>query len=212
MKQYKSFLPEITRKLLIMNRHPRLICLFFTCCFLAACTTKLTYSPDEWVTLFDGTDLSQWNTTGDANWHLAGNTVSADTGSGMLVSKRSYRDFELRLEFWVDHESNSGVFIRCDNPTEISPTSCYEVNIFDSRPDQSGRTGAIVDVAPPRVKIDSEGKWNTYEITARGSRLIVRLNEVVTVDAEDSRLSQGPFALQFGSGGVRFRNVVIREL
>ncbi|MBF8269941.1 MAG: hypothetical protein HW386_1650 [Gammaproteobacteria bacterium] len=165
-----------------------------------------------WISLFDGTNLDHWNTTGDANWHIVDDTVQADAGSGMLVSKQSYRDFEIRLEFWVDTNSNSGVFIRCQNPTEISPTSCYEVNIFDSRPDQSGRSGAIVDVAPPLVVISTEGRWNTYEIKAEGTHLVVKLNGTVTVDAHDGKLAEGPFTLQYGAGGVKFRNVQIRPL
>ena len=187
------------------------ICFIISACLLMSCTPPRDNEVDNWTTLFDGTDLAHWNTTGDANWHISGDVVEADSGAGMLVSRKSYRDFDLQLEFWVDRESNSGVFIRCNNATEISPTNCYEINIFDSRPDQSGRTGAIVDVAAPRVKIDTEGHWNSYEITARGDRMIIRLNGVVTVDTEDNSHSQGPVALQYGSGGVKFRNVRIRE-
>jgi len=38
--------------------------------------------------------------------------VQADLGSGFLVSKQEYGDFQLRAEFWVDATANSGVFIR----------------------------------------------------------------------------------------------------
>jgi 3-keto-disaccharide hydrolase len=44
------------------------------------------------------------------------------------------------------------------------------------------------------------GKWNTYEITAKGPQLVVVLNGVKTVDVQDSKFTQGPFALQFGNG------------
>ena len=165
-----------------------------------------------WITLFDGTNLDHWNTTGDANWRIVDDVVQADAGSGMLVSRIAYRDFEIRLEFWVDANSNSGVFIRCQNPTEISPTSCYEVNIFDTRPDQSGRSGAIVDVAPPLAVVNTEGQWNTYEIRAEGTHLLVKLNGTTTVDVQDGKLSEGPFTLQYGAGAVKFRNVQIRPL
>lgn len=179
---------------------------------LAACAGVKSADNGSWTVLFDGSDLDRWNTTGDANWHVINDTVQADAGSGMLVSKQSYSDFKLILEFWADRNSNSGVFIRCSDPEEISPATCYEVNIFDTRPGQSGRTGAIVNVAPPMVVIDSEGHWNTYEITAEGTHLVIRLNGTVTVDTSDGKLRQGPFALQYGAGGIKFRNIRIRSL
>jgi hypothetical protein len=163
-----------------------------------------------WSTLFDGTSLTGWTPVGDANWQLADGAVQADSGSGFLLTNLSYGDFDLRLEFWVSPDANSGVFIRCANPQEIGAATCYEVNIFDQRPDPTYRTGGIVDVARPSVMIDTGDRWNDYEISARGRRLMVKLNGQTTVDVEDDKLVAGPIALQYGAGRVMFRNVRIR--
>ena len=56
------------------------------------------------------------------------------------------------------------------------------------------------------------GKWNTYEITARGTQLTLVLNGVKTVDVQDSKLASGPFALQWGRGTIKFRKVQIRAI
>ena len=56
------------------------------------------------------------------------------------------------------------------------------------------------------------GQWNNYEITARGSRLVVTLNGMPMVDIEDSQFAEGPIALQYGAGTVKFRNVRVRPL
>ena len=57
------------------------------------------------------------------------------------------------------------------------------------------------------------GKWNTYEITAQGSHLVVVLNGQKTIDAQDSTHNPGgPIALQYGSGVVKFRKVQIKPL
>ena len=56
------------------------------------------------------------------------------------------------------------------------------------------------------------GHWNTFEITAQGSHLTVVFNGQKTVDAQDSKLSQGPVALQWGSGVIKFRKVQIKPL
>ena len=166
----------------------------------------------EGTTLFDGSSLDGWTVLGDANWELADGAVSANDGSGFLVSEESYGDFELTLEFWVDEPANSGVFIRCSDPENVGAGNSYEVNIFDTRADQTYRTGGIVNVAAPASVINTGGQWNSYEITAQGSRLVVILNGTQTVDTTDDQFVSGPFALQYGAGTVRFRNVQIRSL
>ena len=165
-----------------------------------------------WSTLFDGSGLDGWRVLGDANWELADGAVSADSGNGFLVTGVSYGDFELTLEFWVDEPANSGVFIRCSDPDNIGAGNSYEVNIFDTRADQTYRTGGIVNVAAPASVINTGGQWNSYIIRAQGSRLVVTLNGTQTVDATDDRFVRGPIALQYGAGTVRFRNVQIRQL
>ena len=164
----------------------------------------------QWQTLFDGSSLAGWNRVGDANWELKDGAVAADSGTGFLLTAASYADFDLDLEFWVTPDANSGVFIRCANPSEIGAATCYEVNIFDQRPDPTYRTGGIVEVAAPKVNLETGDKWNHYEISAHGRHLVVKLNGQTTVDTDDDKLAAGPFALQYGAGRVMFRNVRIR--
>jgi hypothetical protein len=167
-------------------------------------------SSADWTPLFDGTSLDGWVRSGDANWQLADGAVKADGGTGFLLTARSYTDFDLALEFFVSPNANSGVFLRCANPAELGAATCYEVNIFDQRPDPAYRTGAIVDVASPSVMLETGGKWNNYEISAHGTHLVVKLNGQTTVDVEDQKFASGPIALQYGAGQVMFRNVRIR--
>lgn len=164
----------------------------------------------EWRTLLDGSSLAGWTQVGDASWQLQDGAVAADSGTGFLLTTASYADFDLDLEFWVTPDANSGVFIRCANPSAIGAATCYEVNIFDQRPDPTYRTGAIVEVAAPKVMLETGNKWNRYEISAHGRHLVVKLNGQTTVDTNDDKLAAGPFALQYGAGRVMFRNVRIR--
>ncbi len=179
---------------------------------LAALPTLATAQGGQFTTLFDGSSLDGWNVLGSANWELEDGAVSANSGNGFLVSEESYGDFELRLEFWVDEPANSGIFIRCSDPQSVNDRNCYEVNIYDTRADQTYRTGGIVHLAAPSSVIMTGGQWNSYRITARGSRLIVVLNDMQLVDTTDDQFASGPFALQYGAGTVRFRNVQIRSL
>jgi hypothetical protein len=171
-----------------------------------------------WVTLFDGKSLDNWTQIGDADWKLADGVVVADKGNGFLVSKDAYTDFQIRVEFWVNDEANSGVFIRCEDPTKVVGANAYEVNIYDQRPDPSYGTGAIVNVAKVDPMPKAGGKWNTYEITAKGSHFVAVLNGVKTAEGDDAKHKSGHIALQYGTtkvkdaGIVKFRKVEIKPL
>jgi hypothetical protein len=169
----------------------------------------------NWTTLFNGTSLNGWNRIGDANWTLVDGAAQADKGVGFLVTPASYADFDLRAEVWADADANSGIFIRCQNPQEVTAMNAYEVNIYDKRPDPAYRTGGIVDVARPLAQIDAANRWNVLEISARGAHLTVTLNGTRTVDVNDSKHARGPIALQYGAGAngagvIKFRKVEIR--
>ena len=171
---------------------------------------------DGWTTLLDSSNKGEWSEVGKANWEMKDGVLTVDKLDGKdiayLVSKNAYKDFQIRAEFWVDDEANSGIFIRCDQAAKIDSKICYEVNIFDKRPDPSYGTGAVVDVAKVDTMPKAGGKWNTYEITAKGPHLTVVLNGQTTADADDSKHLGGYVALQYGSGVVKFRKVQIKPL
>jgi hypothetical protein len=176
-------------------------------------------SGSDWITLLDGRTLVNWDVAGDANWRIEDGVAIADRGNGLLVSKATFGDFQLRAEVWVDEEANSGIYIRGTDPRKVSSATAYEVNIFDKRPDPSYGTGAIVGVAKVDPMPKAGGRWNVFEITAQGDRLIVVLNGVQTVDVRDGKRSAGVIALQHAEDArkrtdsvVKFRKVQVRAL
>ena len=171
-----------------------------------------TSAQGAWTTMFDGKSLNGWNIVGDANWEVVDGVIQANKGTGFLVTPAPYTNFQITLDFWVTDDANSGVFIRCEDPKNIGAANAYEVNIFDKRPDQSYRTGGIVDVAKPASVVMTGGKWNSFDITARGTKLTVLLNGMKMVDVDDTKHPRGPIALQYGAGTVKFRNVRVRTL
>ena len=187
---------------------------------LAGCAN---WTGSSWVTLIDGDKgLDNWNRLGDANWRAEGGAIVADQGkSGFLVSKQSYQDFVIYAEFWAATDTNSGIFIRASDPAKITADNAYEVNIWDIRPDPTYATGAIVNYAavPVPTVHKAGGRWNTFEITAQGELLTVKLNGVQTVSLRNGKYASGPFALQFGpgvkgvtGGPIKWRKVQIRPL
>jgi hypothetical protein len=183
--------------------------------FTAVTASQPISAQSGWTALFDGKSTDHFSPIGDANWRIEDGVLVADKASKIsyLVSKQEYGDFEIRAEFWVSDDANSGIFIRCTNPNEVGSKNAYEVNIFDTRPDPSYGTGAIVDVAKVTTPIKAGGKWNTFEITAKGSTFDVTLNGVKTVvGASDSKFPKGRVSLQYGQGVVKFRKVDIKPM
>jgi hypothetical protein len=167
-----------------------------------------------WRTLLDGRSLKGWTKLGDANWSIRDGAAQADNGvMGFLVSDEDYGNVRIRAEFWVSEDANSGIFIRCTNPAEITTSNAYEVNIFDTRPDPTYGTGAIVGVARVVNMPKTGGRWNVMEIEARGDRFTVTVNGVRTVDnVQDTAHARGRITLQYGAGVVKFRKVQVRPI
>jgi hypothetical protein len=171
------------------------------------------HAQGAWRSLFDGKTLAGWDKAGDANWTVKEGAIWASGGGGYLVTPAQYGDFQFTVEFWVTPDANSGVFIRCADPKTITAMNCYEVNIFDLRPDPTYRTGGIVNIAKPLVNLTTGNKWNTFDVTAKGSKFTVVLNGTKVVDnAENADRARGFVALQYGAGIVRFRNIRLRTL
>lgn len=176
--------------------------LFFA---LSACT--------QTTALFDGRSLARWQESGDAYWSVNdGSIESSGTGNGYLSTVEEYSDFELSAEFWVDATTNSGIFIRCKDRSNIHPDTCYELNIWDEHPKQDARTGAIVfKIMPPLEQVHTIGHWNLYEVSAKGGVLIVKVNGQTTARMENADPTPGFIALQhYEVGTVKFRNIEIK--
>jgi hypothetical protein len=182
---------------------------------------------EDWTTLFDSNtkSLDVFDKAGNANWRIEDGAAVADKGNGFLVTKTDYKNFHLRVEFWVGPDANSGVFVHATNPKEITGKNAYEINIWDDRPEKDYATGAVVGVAKVDPMPKTVGQWNVYDITVKDGTFTVKLNDKTTVNgAKDTKLENGRIALQHGLGNkdasgkvndagvVKFRKVQIRSL
>ncbi len=187
----------------------------FTVCLatLLGGNPALAQNADGFIDLIDGVSLEGWNIVGNANWVIGNGIIEGNKPNGYLVSTKSYKNFIIRAEFWAGSDTNSGIFIRCQDPTKIAAATSYEVNIWDTRPGQEYSTGAIVDVAKVNPIYKAGGRWNTMEIVANGSHFKVTLNGEVTVaDAQDSKFADGPIAIQSAGGVVKFKKLQIKPM
>ena len=193
---------------------------------LAACSSMPSWMPGGgWTTLIDGEKgMENFSKVGHANWRAEGGAIVADKSpdNSYLVTKESYTDAVIRVEFWSDKHTNSGVFVRAQDRNKIGANNAYEVNIYDARGGQEYATGGIVDHAkipvPNPASYKAAGKWNTYEITLKGPQITVVFNGQKTAEMTNAKYLKGPFALQFGNHGkapgevIKFRKVQVKPL
>lgn len=183
---------------------------------IPAAPPSMGQSGPGWTMLIDGKSMGDWDRVGESNWRLEDGAVVADKRTSKdtahLVTKASYKDFEIYAEFWASDDANSGIFLRCSDRKKIGAKTCYEVNIFDQRKDPTYGTGAIVDFAEVNPMPKAGGKWNTFEITAKGRQITVVLNGQKTVELRNGLFAEGPFTLQHGEGVIKFRKVAVRPL
>ena len=169
-----------------------------------------------WVTLFDGKSLDGWDQVGKSNWRVEDGAIVVDKMAGKdpgyLVSKKPYKNFVVRVEFWSSDDANSGIYFRCLDPKKITDRTCYEANIFDQRPDPSYGTGALTRYVEVSPMPKAAGKWNTYEVTANGRDITVVLNGQTTAKMRNGMFDEGPIVLQHGAGAIKFRKVEVKPL
>ena len=140
-------------------------------------TASLAFAADHpdttgWKDLF-ATDLS--NTVAPGKWVIQdGVLVAKDHDT--LWTKDSYGDFILDLEFKVEKEANSGIFLRSGNIKDV--LGALEIQVHDSADGSKyGMVAAIYDAMPPSKSMAKPiGEWNHFTITCKGPLVSVVFN------------------------------------
>lgn len=143
-----------------------------------------------------------------------------------LRTRKAYGDFHFRCEFKMTDptgKANSGIQFRS---AETVPPS-HEVVGYQADMgqqywgclyDESRRKRVLAQASEAALKKLDKAGWNTYEIEAKGPRIVLRLNGVMSVDYTETELGiprSGFIALQLHSGPpleMRWRHLAIREL
>ncbi|MEM7475861.1 MAG: family 16 glycoside hydrolase [Planctomycetota bacterium] len=173
-----------------------------------------------WVRLFDEQSLYGWLMAGKANWSVNDGVLQVSQGEqSLLCTNFQLANYELKLEFRCDADTNSGIFLRtAPSPTDVA-TKCLELNIAPT--DNPFPTGSFVqrEKLEPR-ELDAKlgtvfdsSKWHTYRVKLLRNRVEVYLDEVQVMELEDFESDpSGYIGLQHNSGKVEFRNVLLRPL
>ena len=199
--------------------------IFCTLFAAAGCSTS------HRIALFDGSDFSKWTDVkgNPVQWKLSKGTMEIVPGTGSIVTKKSFQDFRMHIEFNLpeDGKTNSGVYIQ----------RRYEVQIIDSygKDFRPGMCASLYKQKSPDQNVCKKpGQWQSYDIFFRAARYktsgdksektqnaritVLHNNVLVHDDAEllnktGSGQPEGPdpdsILLQDHGGKIRFRNIWI---
>ena len=140
-----------------------------------------------WRQLFNGRDLQGWQHVGPGGFVVEDGLLRTEGGMGLLwYTGEKFANCTIRLVYKTTSEaSNAGLFVRIpDKPADpwFAVHKGYEVQICDKQ-DEYHRTGAIYSLAKSTTLASKPtGEWNTMEITLRGPRILVKVNDVLVND------------------------------
>jgi hypothetical protein len=196
-----------------------------------------TVESSDAIMLFGGTDFMHWTTEDgkDIGWKLFDGAMKSVPESGSIMTKQTFRDFKLHVEFKTpqmpadvkgEGRGNSGVYIQ----------RRYEVQILDSYglEPKKNECGSLYEFrAPDKNVCRMPGRWQSYDIIfhaarfdgnrkIKNARITIWHNGVLIhndVELENKTGAgrpegpePGPILLQEHGNEVSFRNIWIVPL
>ncbi len=196
--------------------------------------------PEGFTALFNGKDLSGWKgLVGDPvkrahmtpqelaaaqtgadrqmrdHWHVVDGVLYFDGDGANLCTEKDYCDFELLVDWKIEKNSDSGIYLR----------GAPQVQIWDAAARGTGSGGLFNNQKHPDKPLVTAdvpaGRWNTFRIIMRGEKVTVYLNEKLIVDhvvmenyweRDKPIYPAGAIELQAHHTPVYFRNIYIKEL
>lgn len=197
----------------------------------------------EWLILFDGKSVEHFRTWGkasvDERWQIEDGALKLTRkGGGDLITRESWRNFELQLEWRISEGGNSGIFFLADESRYPIYVHAPEIQILDNERHADNklpnrRSGSLYDlIAAPSGSQRLAGEWNAVTIRHENGHLQVWQNGELAVDVQiggeawknlvaGSKFADwkgfgentsGHIGLQDHGDPVWFRNIRIRPL
>lgn len=171
------------------------------------------------VTLFNDRDLSGWRfefADKPAGWVVADGAMTNQQTGNNIISERQFKDFKLLMEYKVENESNSGLYLR----------GRYELQVLDDAgkpPTPTSHMAIYGRVAPSVNASRPPGEWQTVEATLVGNRVTVVLNgqrvhDDVAIDGitggalNSNEGAPGPIMIQGDHSRIWVRKLVVTPI
>lgn len=204
--------------------------LIFMLC-LASTIAVNAQQNQEWIPLFNGENLDGWKVGANAStFSVENGYIKVDGPRAHLfyagdVENHNFQNFEFKASVMTKPGANSGIYIHTRFQEDGWPSYGYEVQVNNSQEDWR-RTGSLYAIVDVKENYAKDNEWYTEYIKVEGNRIIVKINDVVTVDytqpenplrgdGEKNRvLNGGTIALQGHDPGsvVYYKDIMLKPL
>jgi len=178
---------------------------------------------DGWIQLTGDEKHYGWQATHNSEWEVGKQadayTERTSNEHAWLMTNTEWADFELVVDFQcVGEAANSGIFIRSPLEPNAPPENCYEINIANQANEYPmggivGRKKATYTDELQQKLTDDPNALHRMRIVARGGHIQVYLDgELVTDYTDDKPLAKGHIGLQYNTGRVEFKRVLLKPL
>lgn len=211
-------------------------------CMIAASSSAVAEDnvpPEGFEALFNGTDLTGWKglvadpkkraeltpaqleqaqMAADAkmqdHWTVVDGMIRYDGegGHNHLCTVKDYGDFEMLVDWKIDKEGDSGIYLRGSPQVQIWDRDVGSGGLYNNQEHPS---------EPSKVADKAVGEWNTFRIRMVGPNVTVHLNDELVVDnvvmenyweRDKPIYPSGQIELQSHGTELFFKNIFIREL
>ncbi len=204
-------------------------CIISACFFVFA--SPNSENAGKWISLFDGKTFNGWKVGENAGtFTIKDGMIIANGNVAHLfyvgdVKNHDFKDFEFKADVMTEPGSNSGIYFHTEYQEKSWPAKGYEVQVNNSHTDWR-RTGSLYAIEDVRDTLVKDNVWFTESITVKGKRVIIKVNDKVTVDytepenvqrpkgSEGRIISNGTFALQGHDpkSKVYYKNIFVKPL
>ncbi len=191
----------------------RLVVFAFAGLLLFAPSTR---AEEEWVTLFNGKDLTGWKANElPENWEVKDGVIHGHGNrSHLFYMEKEFTNFHYKADLKLTKGSNSGMYFRTQHADSGWPKG-YEAQVNNSHKDPK-RTGSLYNFVNVGEQLVPDDTWWTQEVIAEGNHITIKVNGKTVVDFTDPDKTylKGYFAFQQHDPGskVEIKNVMVKEL
>lgn len=174
---------------------------------ILASLTNMLNAQTDWISLFNGKNLSGWFVRGDAKWSVDNGILAGEGSRGHIYTDATATDFEFKGMFRISgRNSNSGLYFRA-NPPADNPDGFprgYEAQLCHS---QEAFTGWLWKPGTPTGKasrlLTQDNEWFNLRIKAVGPHIIFWVNDEIVMTHYDEEYTSGHFAIQVHHEGMK---------
>lgn len=173
-----------------MNRLVRIV-LPAAAVLLASCAS-LHLGQGGWQTLFNGKDMSAWRGYHSQDlpkgWFVENGEIVKKGTAGDIMTRETYGDFELEMEWKLEKGGNAGIFYRATEEYDKIYWSGTEYQLLDDPNAPDGRTrmtsaAAAYGLYPsPEGSLKPAGEWQSTRIVVKNNHVEHWLNGTKVVE------------------------------